>query len=112
MNIVIPFRPEFKDRMLNRAKTTTCRTKQYGKRGDTFEIFGARFTIKEILPITLEQVAKEYFVEEGFGNPIEFIQCWNEIHPNKGYVPSQRVFLHKFTKLDEGEFIAARIPSI
>ena len=101
MNIVIPFRPAFKTRMLNRIKTVTSRTKQYGKRGDTFEIFGARFTIKEILPITLEQVAKEYFAEEGFDSPTEFIKCWNEIHPNKGYVPSQRVFLHKFIKFDD-----------
>jgi uncharacterized protein YqfB (UPF0267 family) len=94
----IPFLPKFREPMLADIKTVTSRTKTYGRTGDTFPAFGATFEILDVLTVLLGEVAEEWYKEEGFKTPEEFIQCWWEIHPKKGYDPEQPVRLHIFKR--------------
>ena len=105
--INLPFRKEFRDKILSGQKTCTSRTKQYGKFGDTFEAFGAEFTITHLerankYGYTLFDIAHYHYREEGFDTPEEFIECWKKIHPRKGYDPDQTVYVHFFKRLDNG----------
>jgi len=96
--IWIPFKIRFKEPLLNDTKTWTSRTKRYGKVGDTFSIFGATFEILEIVKMTLEEVANNW-KKEGCESKKDFIEIWEEIHPIKGFIPTQRVFVHIFKKV-------------
>ena len=97
--ISIPFREEFQDKMLSDKKTATSRTEKYGDVGDTFKAFGAEFQITRVYQYKLDAVAYLLCHEEGFDSPDEFMACWATIHPQKGYVPSQTVWVHGFRKL-------------
>ena len=61
MNVIIPFRPEFKDKMLKGLKTATSRTKKYGNAGDTFNAFGATF---RIIHVSVEEQNKAYHMNQ------------------------------------------------
>jgi len=95
VTIHIPFKPRFEEPMLKGVKTWTARTRRYGKPGDTFTAFGDEFRILKVERRTLEDVA-DHWAEEGFINKLSFIEFWKRIHPRKGYVPSQRVYVHIF----------------
>ena len=82
MKVKIPFKAEFKDRILSGRKTCTSRTKKYGEVGDTFDAFGAEFILDKVLRVNLNFVAYNFYKEEGFEAPAQFIVCWNKIHPN------------------------------
>ena len=101
--VTFHFQPEFQDRMLSGKKTVTSRTKKYCEVGDTFEAFGATFEITKVYQYKLDCVAYLLCHEEGFDSPDEFIACWATIHPQKGYVPSQEVWVHQFKKLTQAE---------
>lgn len=96
----IPFWRQFKQPMLNKQKTMTSRNEKYGDVGYTFEAFGATFEILSISKKQLQVVAFVWYREEGFKNPYSFIKCWEELHPRKGYVPEQKVWVHVFEKLE------------
>lgn len=98
MKVKIPFLKEFKVPMLSGKKTATSRTKRYGQRGDTFKAFGAMFQIKDVSKMSLGMIANEYYLDEGFISDNEFVQCWRKLHPRKGYVPDQMVWVHIFEK--------------
>lgn len=98
MKVKIPFLPEFQEPMLDGRKRWTSRTKHYGQKGDTFDKFGATFEITATFKLPLGVVAHHNFLEEGFNNSKEFIDCWNRLHPRKGYVPDQEVWVHVFKK--------------
>jgi hypothetical protein len=94
----IPFRPEFKEAMLEGRKVMTARTSRYGERGDQFEAFGAPFVILSVEKRTLREIADKFFEPEGVESPEAYEKKWAEIHPIKGFVPEQEVFLHMFVR--------------
>ncbi len=76
MTVTIPFRPEFKDALLEGRKTKTARTKKYGERGDQFEAFGAPFVILKVEKIRLSDIASKFFAEEGVESPEAYQKKW------------------------------------
>lgn len=107
MKINLPFREEFRDRMLSGRKTCTSRTKRFGEGGDTFEAFEAEFILERnnaglntiaVDRFPLSYVAKYFFGGEGFDTTEDFIECWKKIHPRKGYDPEQKVWVHYFRR--------------
>jgi hypothetical protein len=98
MQVNLPFRYQFRDKMLRGLTTLASRTRRYGKAGDTFIAFGATFTILDVQERTLKEVAYMLYVAEGFDSPREFILCWNELHPRRRYDPEQKVYTHAFKK--------------
>jgi hypothetical protein len=94
--IDLPFRPEFKERMLEGIKTATSRTRQYGEPGDSFSAFGANFTIEKVLHIPLRVVINYWHRSEGFSTPQGFMECWAQIHPRAKFDLDTKVFLHQF----------------
>lgn len=99
MKVKIAFKEEFREVMLNGDKTFTSRTKKMGTYNDTFEIFGATFRIKDVSRMTLNTVAHAFYKEEGCKLPDDFITIWQKIHPRKGFVPEQWVFVHEFERI-------------
>ena len=94
--IEIPFNVWSKERLKVGRKTETSRNKKYGSVGDYFTVGGKRYFIREIRRITLGEIAQYYFAEEGANDSAEFIKVWEEIHPRKGFVAEQRVWMHFF----------------
>lgn len=99
MRVKIPFKEQFKDRMLLGTKTFTSRTKRMGKPKDTFEAFGATFKIKDVLRMKLDTVAG-FYEEEGCDSREDFIEIWKLIHPRNGFDPEQWVFVHEFERVE------------
>jgi len=98
MKFKIPFYERFRKPMLDDVKTWTSRTKWYGNIGDTFEIFGHEFEIVDRFRASLNYVAL-HWIEEGCESREDFIQLWKQIHPRKGFDPTQRVFVHVFRRI-------------
>lgn len=98
--IIIPFQPEWQDKMLNGIKTCTSRTKKYGNPGDWFEQFDSTFKLLSVSKFTLEHIANTLYLKEGCDSPDEFIKVWIELHPRKGWVPEQIVFTHFFRRVE------------
>jgi len=96
MLIEIPFQGYWQEAMLEGRKTATTRTKPYGKTGDTFAAFGVIFRIKTVALIRLGTVAKYHYKEEGCTSPEEFEAIWRRLHPIKGFIGSQEVWIHTF----------------
>ena len=97
--IRIPFLPEWKDKMLGGVKTCTCRSEAYGQPGDRFTIFGATFELVAVWQTTLEDVATNYYRQEGCNSPHEFVGIWNKIHKRRGFIPTDVKWLHKFKRI-------------
>lgn len=98
VKVHIPFKPRFKDPMLQGVKTWTSRTQKYGKPGDTFEVFDHEFEILKIERRTLADVA-EHYKEEGCSCWSDFVDVWNSIHRGRGFNPWQRVYVHVFRRI-------------
>lgn len=92
----IPFQQMWETPMLMGTKVCTSRTKRYGNRGDFFEVFGKIFVLRGVEELPLDWVANLLYKAEGVTDPGAFVGVWNTIHPNKGYVPKQRVYVHYF----------------
>jgi hypothetical protein len=94
----IPFRIDFFEAIRLGRKTTTARTRKYGKPGDILKVRGSRMVIKliDVYPIPLGEVAKRFFRQEGCESPMEFRMIWEELHPHKPYNDKTKVFLHEF----------------
>jgi len=101
VKVQIPFRPEFREVMLNGIKTMTSRTKPFGKEGDTFPAFGAEFRLKYVFRELLRYSAVNWEME-GAKSKEDFIRIWNEIHPRKGFDPFQSVWVNIFEKIEGG----------
>ena len=99
--VLIPFMPEWKEKMLNGIKTCTSRTKKYGSIGDYFKQFGAIFEITNIIKLPLSYIADILYIKEGCDSPEEFKKIWIKLHPRKGWVPNQEVFAHLFRKEED-----------
>ena len=94
--IIMPFRKDMRDKVLAGEKIATTRKTKYGFAGDTFMVGKAMCRLTEVKKIRLYAVAKEWFKEEGFKSPEEFVEVWVDIHPRIGYNPDRVVFLHLF----------------
>lgn len=95
-----PFDDDMALAAFNGMKFCTSRNKTYGRKGDTFYI-GLGGTVKwfEIIAIErlpLAYVAKCLYFVEGFKTEEEFINKWMKLHPVKGWLPSQEVYVHWF----------------
>lgn len=99
MKVKIPFKSQFQEAMLNGRKTMTSRTKRYGKEKDTFDVFGATFVITSIYQASLMFVANECYLDEGVDSSYDFVKIWEQIHPRKGFQPSQNVWVHEFKRI-------------
>ena len=93
--VSIPFMERFKEPMLNGTKTWTSRTKKYGKAGDYFVAFGRTFQIHKVSIKPLQEVV-QHFKEEGLVSEEEARKVWASLHPVKGFVSTQLVFVHEF----------------
>ena len=100
MKVKIPFKARFEDPLLEGTKTLTSRTKPMGKIGDTFEAFGAEFVITDVFKSAL-YIVSNFWDREGCSSKEDFVEVWNQIHPRKGFVPMQVVWVHVFEKLEE-----------
>lgn len=92
----LPFLPDWRDAMLRGTKTATTRTARHAEEGDTFRAFGARFEIVRVARVTLGEVAREHYREEGVASPEEFERVWVRLHPRAGFVATKAVYLHEF----------------
>ena len=101
MKVKIPFKPRFKEPMLDGTKTWTSRTRKYGEKGDTFDAFGTTFEIIEEPEKKALEFVGYHFKEEGFSCWRDFYDFWNKIHPRKGFDRYQRVYVHIFRKCGE-----------
>ena len=98
--IKIPFNDWSIERLQSGTKTATSRNKCYGNPGDVFVVKYTAFEIFKIEYLTLMDVAYNHYKEEGAISSQEFINVWTELHPKKGFVPSQKVYFHTFRKID------------
>lgn len=94
MELEIPFNNVFRERILSGVKTCTSRNKKYGKIGDSFTAFGGEFEIYLIEKRRLDFVALHYNKQEGFKTPQEFVKFWKKLHPRKGFIMNQEVWVH------------------
>jgi len=98
--IEIPFNEWSTERLLSGNKTATSRNKKYGRKGDVFHVQNMSFEIDSIEYIRLMTIAYMHFKEEGATGSQEFINVWTELHPKVGFVPSHKVYFHKFRMVD------------
>lgn len=80
----------------------TARSKRYGKPGDILEGPGVLLRLLEVGPMPLAHVAEGHWVEEGCESPEEFQRIWEELHPRRGYRPTDLVYAHRFEVVHDG----------
>ena len=97
--IRIPFRPHFREPLINGIKTCTARSRIMGEPHDRFIAFGHQFELLLVEDVDLYNVSL-LWQEEGCTSREHFIEVWNDIHPRKKYSDSQRVYLHRFRKVE------------
>ena len=99
MRVEIPFQPAWRARVIGGTKTTTVRTRRYGKTGDEFEVEGVPFVLIEVLSASLAQARDSVWREEGVDSPEDFERVWRENHPTRGFRPQDSVWIHRFARL-------------
>ncbi len=105
--MVVPFNSWSKERLDMGSKVATSRNKRYGDMGDYFEVdFGNRsriYKITHVVEVPLSVVKQFFWREEGCNSSKEFVEVWEDIHPRKGFVPDQEVWLHLFEEWVVGQ---------
>jgi len=98
MKIDLPFLNDFEPVLLTGKKRATTRTRRHGYYGDVFEAFGRYYVITHVIRTQLNYVSSYHYLDEGFNNPHDFIQCWNRIHQRLPFEarPDRKVYLHIF----------------
>jgi hypothetical protein len=109
MKVDIPFAERWRDVMLNDQKLCTARDKYYGRKGDTFEAFGAAFEIQFVSLIPLDEVALFFYALEGCSSPEESQEVWAAIHPGEPWEPQRLMKVHWFRRLPPSESLSTRI---
>jgi hypothetical protein len=77
-------------------KTCTSRNKAYGNAGDTFKIKDKTFVLIAVVNWSLRSVAEMLYIAEGFDSPDSFKLKWVKLHPRKGWIDEQKVWVHFF----------------
>jgi hypothetical protein len=93
------FLPEFKEPMLAGRKTATSRTKRLGRVGQKFKAFGAVFEFTAIQRMPLRWVRDIYWADEGVASPAAFVEVYGRIHPRRGFIETDKVWIHFFRKV-------------
>jgi hypothetical protein len=107
-NRTIPFTDEMADAIRAGRKTATTRTKKYGEPGDVLTTPAGPIVLETVGKVPMSEAAA-MFREEGFESREAFIGIWKRLHPRVGYVPTQRVYVHRFHRLaDEGKGLLGR----
>ncbi len=96
----LPFHDRFVDAIQSGRKTMTSRNSRYGKAGDILWTPAGFVRLLDVRKCEIETVAQEHYHEEGLDSPEEFREVWREIHPRKGWVPDQEIWLHEFEHID------------
>lgn len=96
----IPFQRRFETPLLEGRKTCTSRPRRMGDEGDIFKAYGQTFEITFVEHIRLGLVAEQLYEQEGCDSPEDFIEVWRSIHPRRGYVLGDPVWVHHFKKLE------------
>ena len=110
MKVEIPFADYFGEKVSRGEKTVTSRTKRYGKAGDTFNAFGTTFRLIDVSRQTLTFVSVYFYDVEGFLSPEHFRRFWEGLHPRRGYIGSDLVWVHRFERLDSENNTAGDAP--
>ena len=97
----LPFRPEIEEPIRSGQKTMTTRTRRYGRLGDTLDTPFGPVRLTGLLYRPLANVRDNFWRAEGVGSAEEFVETWVRLHPRKGFVPEQLVWLHEFKFLGE-----------
>ena len=92
--IMIPFLPEFHERILANIKTMTCRSKRMGQVGDIFKVGEDWYELTHVFRVVLAYVVSDAYVQEGCESPGDLIRIWEKIHPKSGYEPDRIVWAH------------------
>jgi hypothetical protein len=98
--VQIPFTTEMAKAAVEGRKICTARTKSYGKPGDYFYVGATLFCLEAVFKVPLWMVADFLYKAEGFESSAGFVDTWCKIHPRKGFVADQEVFVHFFQKCD------------
>ena len=101
MEVQIPFNTWSKKRLYSGVKFGTSRNKKYGDKGDTFKAINRTYEILYVKRMSLEHVAYIQYKAEGCVSPEEFIEVWEDIHPEVGFVPKQMVWYHAFAEVSK-----------
>ncbi len=100
----IPFREDMASVAFNHWKFCTSRNQKYGEVGDNFPLrSGARNGVFVILAHTrhsLDYVAWNLYLVEGFKSYKDFVDVWLELHPKAGWEPEKRVWVHWFERVE------------
>ena len=99
MKVKIPFMDRFRKTMLDGTKTMTSRTKIYGGKGDTFDVFGATFQIESV-DLQTFLVVQLQWKAEGCESKEDFLEIWRKIHPRKKFECHDLLFVHRFRKME------------
>jgi len=92
----LPFRPEFEEAVRSGQKTVTSRTRRYGSVGDVLDTPFGPVRLVSVVRMLLASVVARLWREEDFGNSGEFVDAWVRLHPRRGYIPEQWVWVHEF----------------
>jgi len=103
MEINIPFNKWSRDKLKKLVKTATSRNKKYGDVGDTFTVDGTVYELTAVCKVSLASIRDVCWDVEGCKSPEEFVQVWKSIHPRKGWDPDQKVWFHRFKKVEEAK---------
>ena len=98
--VKLAFLPKWEDAMVEGRKTATTRAHRHARAGDTFRAFGHRFRVRAVAPIRLRDVGAYWWREEGLLDPLDFRLVWMKLHPRRGFVGDDRVYLHLFRIAD------------
>ena len=98
--IKIPFNKWSKDRLKAGVKTATSRTKKYGVVGDVFVVDGVSYELEIVSKVSLQTVLDVAWDVEGAKSKDEFVEVWESIHPRRGFVSDDKVWFHRFKRLD------------
>lgn len=98
-SIRLTFRSHFRTVLRDGVKTCTSRTTKLGEVGDRFTAFGATFAIVLVEMRDLIEVGHLLWRKEGATSKQHFVEIWTDIHPNKGFVYNQPVWVHHFRRV-------------
>jgi hypothetical protein len=98
--IRVAFLARFAHPLRSGQKVMTSRNGKLGEVGDTFRAEDCVFVLTHVYREKLDTVARVFFAEEGCSSADEFRSLWGEIHPGRGFVPVDRVWVHRFRRLD------------
>ena len=96
----IPFMERFNEPLLSGKKTWTSRPRKMADVEDTFQNVAGTFQVDYVFQMPLGVVAMDCWRQEGCLHMTDFVTVWNHIHPLKGFVDSQLVWVHVFHKLE------------